>query len=156
VAKAPAPNVASEATIFTSMGDIHIKLFPNECPKTIENFVVHSRNGYYDGLLWHRVISGFMIQTGDPEGDGTGGTSIWGREFEDEIHPTLKHDRPGVVSMANAGANTNGSQFVGLVFLLVYLMVSVIVHHNSSMLMARWQAYSLWSSNERNGCGAQD
>jgi peptidylprolyl isomerase domain and WD repeat-containing protein 1 len=80
-------------------------------PKTVENFVVHSRNGYYNGNIFHRVIKQFMIQTGDPQGNGTGGTSIWGREFEDEFHPNLKHDKPYILSMANAGPNTNGSQF---------------------------------------------
>jgi peptidylprolyl isomerase domain and WD repeat-containing protein 1 len=99
------------AIIHTTMGDIHIKLFPDETPKTIENFTTHSRNGYYNGIIFHRVIQGFMIQTGDPLGDGTGGTSIWGHDFEDEFHRSLKHDRPGTVSMANAGAGTNGSQF---------------------------------------------
>ena len=68
------------------MGDIHMRLYPEECPKTVENFTTHCRNGYYDNLLFHRVIKGFMIQTGDPLGDGTGGQSIWGREFEDEFH----------------------------------------------------------------------
>lgn len=68
------------------MGDIHMKLYPEECPKTVENFTTHCRNGYYDNLIFHRVIKGFMIQTGDPLGDGTGGQSIWGREFEDEFH----------------------------------------------------------------------
>ena len=99
------------AIIHTTFGDIWIKLFGDLCPKTVENFTTHSRNGYYDGLLFHRVIKGFMIQTGDPLGDGTGGESIWGGEFEDEFHRTLKHDRAGVVSSANAGPNTNGSQF---------------------------------------------
>ena len=93
------------------MGDVHIKLFPDLTPKTIENFVTHARNGYYNGHLFHRVIKGFMIQTGDPKGDGTGGTSIWGTDFEDEFHPSLRHDRPYTVSMANAGPGTNGSQF---------------------------------------------
>ena len=78
----------------------------------MENFVTHSKNGYYDGVIFHRVIRGFMIQTGDPLGDGTGGESIWGNEFEDEFHPDLRHDRAGVLSMANASMrNTNGSQF---------------------------------------------
>ncbi|XP_013401438.1 peptidylprolyl isomerase domain and WD repeat-containing protein 1-like isoform X2 [Lingula anatina] len=103
--------VASTAVIYTTMGDIHIKLFPKECPKTVENFCVHSRNGYYNGHIFHRVIKGFMIQTGDPLGTGTGGESIWGGEFEDEFHPSIRHDRPYTLSMANAGANTNGSQF---------------------------------------------
>lgn len=72
--------------LHTSMGDIHLRLYPEECPKTVENFTTHCRNGYYDNLIFHRVIKGFMIQTGDPLGDGTGGQSIWGREFEDEFH----------------------------------------------------------------------
>ncbi|SJK86618.1 peptidylprolyl isomerase domain and WD repeat-containing protein 1 [Babesia microti strain RI] len=103
--------LAKTATIHTSMGDIYIKLFYDECPKTVENFTVHSINGYYNNCIFHRVINNFMIQTGDPGGDGTGGESIWGGEFEDEIVQSLKHDRPFTVSMANAGENTNGSQF---------------------------------------------
>ncbi|KAI9194510.1 hypothetical protein LWI28_006679 [Acer negundo] len=97
--------------LHTTMGDIHTKLYPEECPKTVENFTTHCRNGYYDNLIFHRVIKGFMVQTGDPLGDGTGGQSIWGREFEDEFHKSLRHDRPFTLSMANAGPNTNGSQF---------------------------------------------
>ena len=97
--------------IHTTMGDIHCKMFPKECPKTVENFFVHSKNGYYNGQIFHRVIKQFMIQTGDPTGTGTGGDSIWGYDFEDEFHPSLKHDKPYTISMANSGANTNGSQF---------------------------------------------
>ncbi|EPQ54940.1 hypothetical protein GLOTRDRAFT_42869 [Gloeophyllum trabeum ATCC 11539] len=103
--------LANAATIHTTLGDIHMRLFPQYAPKAVENFVGHSRSGYYEGVLFHRVIPKFMIQTGDPLGDGTGGTSIWDREFEDEFHDDLKHDRPYTVSMANAGPNTNGSQF---------------------------------------------
>uniref|UniRef100_A0A8C5M1L2 peptidylprolyl isomerase n=1 Tax=Leptobrachium leishanense TaxID=445787 RepID=A0A8C5M1L2_9ANUR len=103
--------VSDSAIIHTSMGDIHVKLFPVECPKTVENFCVHSRNGYYNSHVFHRIIKGFMTQTGDPTGTGMGGESIWGGEFEDEFHSTLRHDRPYTLSMANAGANTNGSQF---------------------------------------------
>ncbi|PFX32217.1 peptidylprolyl isomerase domain and WD repeat-containing protein 1-like isoform X1 [Stylophora pistillata] len=99
------------ATLHTTMGDITFKLFSQECPKTVENFATHSENGYYNSHVFHRVIHQFMIQTGDPEGDGTGGESIWGGEFEDEFHRNLRHDRPFTVSMANAGPNTNGSQF---------------------------------------------
>lgn len=99
------------AILHTTYGDIWIKLYPEEVPRTVENFTTHSKNGYYDGVIFHRVIKGFMIQTGDPMGDGTGGESIWGSEFEDEFHRSLKHDRPFTVSMANAGPNTNGSQF---------------------------------------------
>jgi len=103
--------LGKQATIHTTMGDIVIKLFFQESPKTVENFTVHSKNGYYDNTIFHRVIQGFMLQGGDPAGDGTGGESIWGGEFEDEFHRSLKHDRPFTVSMANAGPNTNGSQF---------------------------------------------
>ncbi|OAX42832.1 hypothetical protein K503DRAFT_709757 [Rhizopogon vinicolor AM-OR11-026] len=106
----PSP-VASSAVIHTSMGDIHMHLFPQQAPKAVENFVAHARSGYFEGVIFHRVIPKFMIQTGDPLGDGTGGTSIWDREFEDEFAPDLRHDRPYTVSMANAGPNTNGSQF---------------------------------------------
>lgn len=103
--------LGKQATIHTTMGDIVVKLFFQECPKTVENFTVHSKKGYYDNTIFHRVIQGFMIQCGDPQGDGTGGESIWGGEFEDEFHRSLKHDRPFTLSMANAGPNTNGSQF---------------------------------------------
>ena len=103
--------LGSEAVLRTTLGDIKIRLFGAECPRSVENFCEHARNGYYDGLIFHRVIKGFMVQTGDPLGDGTGGESIWGAEFEDEFHRALRHDRPFTVSMANAGPNTNGSQF---------------------------------------------
>jgi peptidylprolyl isomerase domain and WD repeat-containing protein 1 len=93
------------------MGDIGLTLYPKDCPKTVENFTTHSRNGYYNGVIFHRVIKEFMIQTGDPLGDGTGGESIWGGKFADEIKSSLKHDQPGTLAMANAGRNTNGSQF---------------------------------------------
>ena len=159
----PAP-LGVEATLRTTMGDVRFRLFGNECPKTVENFCAHARDGYYEGLIFHRVINSaqikflgafiwstsdgrplcappverastavpsvprssqhpahwlncaqviksFMIQTGDPLGDGTGGESIWGGEFHDEFHPSLRHDRPFTVSMANAGPDTNGSQF---------------------------------------------
>ncbi|WP_423799460.1 peptidylprolyl isomerase [Neobacillus sp. SAB-20_R2A] len=94
----------------TSMGNIKIKLFPEYAPKAVENFVKHSEAGYYDGLIFHRVIKDFMIQGGDPNGNGTGGQSIWGKPFEDEFSKNLFNLR-GALSMANAGANTNGSQF---------------------------------------------
>ena len=103
--------MASKAILRTTHGDISIKLFPKEVPKTIQNFTGHAQSGYYDNVNFHRIISGFMLQTGDPLGDGTGGESIWGGEFEDEIRRDLRHDRPFTVSMANAGPNTNGSQF---------------------------------------------
>ena len=98
------------ATIKTNMGEIKIKLFPAESPKTVENFTTHAKNGYYDGLIFHRVIKDFMIQGGDPTGTGMGGESIWGHSFEDEFDVKL-HNIKGALSMANAGPNTNGSQF---------------------------------------------
>ncbi|KAI0009114.1 hypothetical protein F4779DRAFT_617944 [Xylariaceae sp. FL0662B] len=100
----------NSAIIHTTYGDIHIRLFPDAAPKAVENFVTHSKRGYYNNTIFHRVIRKFMIQGGDPLGDGTGGESIWGKEFEDEFS-ALKHDKPYTVSMANAGPNTNGSQF---------------------------------------------
>lgn len=99
----------SGAILHTTFGDIHIRLFPEAAPKAVENFVTHSKNGYYNNTIFHRIIRKFMIQCGDPLGDGTGGESIWGHEFADEFS-TLKHDKPYTVSMANAGPNTNGSQ----------------------------------------------
>lgn len=94
----------------TSMGDITLKLCPEEAPKACENFIQLCRDGYYDGLTFHRVIDGFVIQSGDPNGDGTGGQSIYGEKFEDEFSPNMYHFR-GALAMANSGANTNGSQF---------------------------------------------
>lgn len=99
------------AILHTALGDVHVSLFGKDVPKTVENFCVHAKNGFYNGHIFHRVIKGFMIQTGDPTGTGTGGESIWGGEFEDEFRAHLKHDRPYTMSMANAGPNTNGSQF---------------------------------------------
>jgi peptidylprolyl isomerase domain and WD repeat-containing protein 1 len=103
-------DLGHSAILHTTLGDIHIRLFPDASPKAVENFTAHAKNGYYNNVIFHRVIRKFMIQTGDPLGDGTGGESIWGKEFEDEFS-TLKHDKPYTVSMANAGPNTNGSQF---------------------------------------------
>ena len=96
------------ATITTSRGPIHIRLFDDKTPLTVASFVNLAQRGYYDGLSFHRVIPDFMIQGGCPHGSGTGGP---GYKFEDEIVAELKHDRPGILSMANAGPRTNGSQF---------------------------------------------
>ncbi|EBH4250100.1 peptidylprolyl isomerase [Listeria monocytogenes] len=109
LSKEVAPNEI-EAEMITNRGTIRIKLFPEIAPKTVENFVTHSKNGYYDGLIFHRVIPEFMIQGGDPDGRGTGGESIWGESFEDEFS-TEAFNLRGALSMANAGPNTNGSQF---------------------------------------------
>ena len=94
--------------IETTRGDIYADLYAKEVPKTVENFVKLAKDGFYDGIIFHRVIPNFMIQTGDPTGTGTGGP---GYKFEDEFSPNLRHDKAGVFSMANSGPNTNGSQF---------------------------------------------
>ena len=99
------------AIIKTNMGTIEIELFTDKTPKTVENFVGLAEKGYYKGVVFHRVIKKFMIQSGDPTGTGRGGASFWGGKFEDEFVSDLKHDTLGILSMANAGPNTNGSQF---------------------------------------------
>ncbi|MER3546886.1 MAG: peptidylprolyl isomerase [Rhodanobacteraceae bacterium] len=99
---------ALTATMQTSRGPIHLRLFADQAPVTVANFVNLARRGFYDGLSFHRVIPDFMIQGGCPKGTGTGGP---GYKFEDEARADLKHDKPGVLSMANAGPGTNGSQF---------------------------------------------
>lgn len=102
------PTKQYEATLQTEKGAVRIQLFADKTPKTVNNFVFLARQGYYDNVTFHRVIAGFMAQTGDPTGTGSGGP---GYEFEDEFHPDLKHDSEGTVSMANSGPNSNGSQF---------------------------------------------
>lgn len=92
----------------TSKGSFEVELYQDKAPKTVENFLNLTRKGFYNGVLFHRVIPDFMVQTGDPNGDGTGGP---GYEIQDEFHPDLKHDKKGVLSMANRGPNTGGSQF---------------------------------------------
>ena len=97
-------------TVHTNLGDFTLELFPEVSPKTVENFVTHAKNGYYNGVIFHRVIEDFMIQGGDPTGTGMGGESIYGRTFEDEFSREA-FNLYGTLSMANAGPNTNGSQF---------------------------------------------
>ncbi len=111
----PAPPLMSidpakqySAHIVTDKGEITVDLHADKAPQTVNNFVFLAREGFYDGVIFHRVIKGFMAQTGDPTGTGRGGP---GYTFQDEFHPDLRHDQPGVLSMANAGPNTNGSQF---------------------------------------------
>mmetsp|Transcript_19821 Transcript_19821/g.63048 ORF Transcript_19821/g.63048 Transcript_19821/m.63048 type:complete len:209 (-) Transcript_19821:187-813(-) len=98
-------------TLVTSHGDITIDLFHRDTPRTSRNFIELARHGYYDGLLVHRIVQDFIMQAGDPSGDGTGGESIYGRHFNDEILGRLGHGAKGMVGMANSGRNTNGSQF---------------------------------------------
>jgi cyclophilin family peptidyl-prolyl cis-trans isomerase len=102
------PSKSYQARMKTDVGDIVIRLHADKAPNTVNNFVFLAKDGFYDGIIFHRVIPNFMAQGGDPTGTGTGGP---GYKFADEFHPDLRHDRPGVLSMANAGANTNGSQF---------------------------------------------
>jgi peptidylprolyl isomerase len=99
------------AVMKTSMGEIVLRFFPDIAPKAVENFERLAKKGYYDGVIFHRVIDGFMIQGGDPLGTGYGGKSIWGVAFENETHPDYVFDRKGILAMANAGKDTNGSQF---------------------------------------------
>lgn len=97
--------------IETTQGTFEVALKSDVAPKAVENFLKHAEEGYYNGLIFHRVIKGFMIQGGDPTGTGRGGKSIWGTPFEDEVTDTVKFDKPGLLAMANAGPKTNGSQF---------------------------------------------
>ena len=95
----------------TTRGNIEIRLYPAKAQMAVENFIGLVEKGYYDGIIFHRVIPGFMIQGGDPTGTGRGGESLWGRPFQDEFRSGLKFDKPGILAMANSGPNTNGSQF---------------------------------------------
>jgi cyclophilin family peptidyl-prolyl cis-trans isomerase len=97
-----------QATLHTEKGDIVLDLFVDKTPKTVNNFVFLAKEGFYDGVIFHRVIANFMAQCGDPTGTGSGGP---GYQFADEFDPSLKHNKPGILSMANAGPGTNGSQF---------------------------------------------
>jgi peptidyl-prolyl cis-trans isomerase B (cyclophilin B) len=111
-ASAPAMQIDAKksytATIKTDRGDIVIDLFADKTPTTVNNFVFLAKDGFYNGVKFHRVIPDFMVQTGDPEGSGRGGP---GYRFGDEFHPDLRHTGPGILSMANSGPGTNGSQF---------------------------------------------
>ncbi len=107
VTKEKAPIVVIE----TNVGKIEVKLYPKVAPKAVENFMTHAKNGYYDGIIFHRVIKGFMIQGGDPTGTGRAGESIWKKNFEDEFAKGVVFDRPMLLAMANRGPKTNGSQF---------------------------------------------
>jgi peptidylprolyl isomerase len=103
--------VKTTVVLETTQGRIELKLFPNIAPKACRNFAGLVEKGYYDGIVFHRVIPQFMIQGGDPTGTGRGGESLWGKSFEDEVTPDVRFDRPGLLAMANAGPATNGSQF---------------------------------------------
>ncbi|RKP28145.1 cyclophilin-like protein [Syncephalis pseudoplumigaleata] len=102
---------SKQVILHTTLGDIRIQLYWDETPMTSKNFYELAKQGYYDGIIFHRIIAGFMIQGGDPTGTGRGGSSIYGSQFKDEFHPNLKHEGAGILSMANSGPNSNGSQF---------------------------------------------
>lgn len=102
---------AKDVVLETNKGDITLEIYEDKTPITAENFLTHVKNGYYDGVVFHRVIKNFMIQSGDPTGTGRGGESIYGLPFKDEIVKGLAFDEAGVLAMANRGPNTNGSQF---------------------------------------------
>lgn len=101
----------AKVVLETNQGKIVVKLFSTTAPKTVENFLGLVKKGYYNGIIFHRVIKDFMIQGGDPSGTGMGGESLWGKPFEDEVSASVKFDRKGILAMANAGPGTNGSQF---------------------------------------------
>lgn len=111
LAQAETESQRIQAVLETTSGKITLDLFPQVAPKAVENFVTHINEGYYNGTIFHRVIRRFMIQGGDPSGTGRGGESIWGKDFEDEIVKGYAFDGAGILAMANAGENTNGSQF---------------------------------------------
>jgi len=151
----PSP-IANSATIHTTMGDIHLRLFPQQAPKAVENFVGHARSGYFENLIFHRVIPKFMIQTGDPLGDGTGGTSIWGDEFEDEFSDDLKHDRWAFSLKCKSQGLT--------LFQAVYCQYGqrrakyqriAILHHDKRNTMAGPKTYHFWPRYLRLGGRAQ-
>ncbi len=101
----------SHVVLQTTQGSIEFELYDDVAPLAVENFLTHSKNGYYNGIVFHRIIKDFMIQGGDPTGTGRGGQSIWNKPFKDEFKPGLVFDKPGILAMANAGPMTNGSQF---------------------------------------------
>lgn len=107
----PNANASTIVVLETTQGDIELQLYPDITPKTCENFVGLVNKGFYDGIIFHRIIKNFMIQGGDPTGTGRGGESLWGGKFEDELTPDLSFNRKGLLAMANSGPNTNGSQF---------------------------------------------
>lgn len=111
LSKKSAPNNNPIVILETTQGDITLELFPNVAPKAVENFLGHVKSGYYNGIIFHRIIKGFMIQGGDPTGTGRGGESIWKKPFADEFSANVTFNRKGLLAMANSGPYTNGSQF---------------------------------------------
>ena len=144
------PKSGDTVAIFeTTMGDIKIRLFPEQCPITCENFIGLIQKHFYNGISFHRVINGFMIQGGDPEGDGTGGHSIWGGAFEDEFGRNLFNFR-GALAMANTGApTTNGSQF--------FIVQAKSAQNSPTSLMAKgWPRWAADTYGKEGGCPSLD
>ncbi len=119
-------------------------------PKTCKNFAELARRGYYNNVIFHRIIPNFMLQTGDPTGTGRGGTSIYGEKFEDEIDPTLKHTGAGVLSMANSGPNSNGSQFLWVMsrWCLRVVVLMEQQYYACADAVAGWETYDFWEGEE--------
>ena len=138
---------------------MHLRLFPQQAPKAVENFIGHARSGYYDGVLFHRVIPKFMIQTGDPLGDGTGGTSIWDREFEDEFSDELKHDRYVWLCLVRAQLNLNPTIFMQALYYEYGERRTEheripILHYYERDAVARQETHDIWARSFRAGGGA--
>lgn len=140
------PPISKNADSHDTQGLISIELYEKHAPKTCKNFAQLAQRGYYNGVIFHRVIPDFMIQGGDPTGTGRGGSSIYGEKFEDEIKPDLKHTGAGILSMANSGPNTNGSQ--ASVFDMGNHRACAdgvaVLHYSCADAMARWKAHNFW------------
>eukprot|EP00163_Fabomonas_tropica_P024167 TRINITY_DN417_c0_g3_i1.p1 TRINITY_DN417_c0_g3~~TRINITY_DN417_c0_g3_i1.p1 ORF type:complete len:173 (-),score=6.48 TRINITY_DN417_c0_g3_i1:115-633(-) len=126
----------------TTLGDIEITLHPRDTPRTCRNFLELCKHGYYDGVLFHQVVKDTLIKTGDPYGNGTGGESIYGPTFDDEITKKLSHDRMGVVSMANDGHNTNGSMFI-ITLDAVCTIIAVVMSSVTTVSIASHAVYGV-------------
>jgi hypothetical protein len=147
---------------------MHLRLFPQQAPKAVENFIGHARSGYYDGVLFHRVIPKFMIQTGDPLGDGTGGTSIWDREFEDEFSDELKHDRYVLWPVGGWRFDSNGDFHANTPLFSCQALYYEhgkrrseheripILHYHECDAVAGQKAHDLWAYPFWSGSGACD
>ncbi len=138
------------AVLETNRGNIAIRLLADVAPKTVENFVGLIGKGYYDGIIFHRVIREFMIQGGDPTGTGRGGESLWGRPFEDEVKADVKFDRKGLLAMANAGPGTNGSQF------FITTVETPWLHMRHTIFGEVIEGYDIVEAIEQSPTGAMD
>lgn len=144
-------NTKNPVVVFeTTDGSFEVTLFPEKAPKTVENFLGLIQKEYYKDTMFHRVIKNFMIQGGDPLGNGTGGQSIWGKSFEDEFSPDLKFTKPGVLAMANRGPNTNGSQF------FITTVPTTWLNQKHTIFGEVTQGYDVVTKIENEPTGSQD